>query len=455
MKLLYAEDSIELANLYIEIMESRLPNVKIHHVVNGQDAIDCLQCESFDLIISDYKMPKKNGGDLYNYLKDNNRDESFILLTGENFKELEEFRDINKEENNRRTKLLNKPCEEDVLIETIKLALSIEESSSTEQEVHENNTYIQYDIDRFLSLNKAPCEIYIKLSEKKWIKVLNEGEIEVFEVINKYKNKGIVNLCIKSNDQQSFLSSLGETLVGAMSLNDEVSSASKVSVAENVILTVQEQLQNFGFKREQVTQVKKLVTHVIDTYSENMTIQQLLSDLENSNSGYLYKHSMMTGLVANLLLKCTEWSNVEAQEKLTMASLFHDISLKNDSNFDLDKKSFLIGLDKDNQEITLDFRLHPQRSVELLSKVTEIPDIFTIILEHHEKPNGTGFPRGLKAQRISPLSCVLIVSHHFTDLLLDENFDYSHKDEILNTFEKSYQEGHFQEVMNALKKSLA
>lgn len=137
-----------------------------------------------------------------------------------------------------------------------------------------------------------------------------------------------------------------------------------------------------------------------------------------------------------------------------MASLFHDISLKNGDHEDLESKTFLMGINKDKENIPKEFLEHPQKTVELLSKVPNMPDLFTIILEHHEKPDGSGFPRGLKANRLSPMSCILILSHHLSDLIAFKQEDTKLDEEMLTTLDEFYKDGHLVQLLNSLKLAL-
>lgn len=78
MKILYAEDNLEIASLFLEILNENFPEFKVFHVENGKKAIDFLQSDIFDLVITDYTMPEVNDGEVLNYMLDNDRDEPFI-----------------------------------------------------------------------------------------------------------------------------------------------------------------------------------------------------------------------------------------------------------------------------------------------------------------------------------------------------------------------------------------
>jgi len=452
LKILYAEDNADIASLTIETLEESFPQSNIIHVDNGKKAIDYLQCDVFDLVISDYTMPEKTGGDVLNYMLDNDREEAFILITGEKISILPEFKGKTPTD---RMKFLNKPVDEDVLIELIARMLNISEpTESVEKTSHGEEDFSPIEITRLSNLNSAPCDIFLKINDKKMVKIVNQNGIETQDVVNKYQPKGIQTVFVKSSDREVINNALAERISKAMDLDDNVSTASKVALTGDAILTVQEKLINFGIDPEFVNHANKIVEHVLSTYSQVKSINELLKLIENSSSGYLVQHSMMTSLLANIILRNSEWNSVSNQEKITMASLFHDISITNGKFEELESKSFLVGLNEKNNEVPKEFKDHPQKSVELLSKIPNMPDLFTIILEHHEKPDGTGFPRGLKANRLSPMSCILILAHHATDLIHFNQSDQKLDAGIMSALSENYYEGHFIQLVESFKKTI-
>ena len=48
-----------------------------------------------------------------------------------------------------------------------------------------------------------------------------------------------------------------------------------------------------------------------------------------------------------------------------------------------------------------EIKRHPEIGYRILSSVSEFSEIATCVLEHHERWDGTGYPRGLKGEQIS------------------------------------------------------
>lgn len=98
-------------------------------------------------------------------------------------------------------------------------------------------------------------------------------------------------------------------------------------------------------------------------------------------------------------------------------------------------------------------RNHPSAAAELARQLRQLPaDVDTIVLQHHEQPDGSGFPRGLFSHQISPLACVFIVAQD----LLNHFLDFGNiGDDLLQAFltrqEPRYAQGIFRKIHESLK----
>ena len=79
----------------------------------------------------------------------------------------------------------------------------------------------------------------------------------------------------------------------------------------------------------------------------------------------------------------------------------------------------------------------------------------TIVLQHHELPDGSGFPRGLYHHQISPLACVFIVAQDLLDFYLANAASAHPKADVFQAFlaerETRYSSGTFKKILDSLK----
>ena len=117
IKILIVEDEEILLDLFEMLISSEI-QCEITTATNGLEAIKTLEAENnFDLIISDYKMPKCSGGELYRF---NHQDKNtpFYLFSGGELSDYDEF--LNFLKDNSENRFFNKPFNEKDLIKEIK-----------------------------------------------------------------------------------------------------------------------------------------------------------------------------------------------------------------------------------------------------------------------------------------------------------------------------------------------
>ena len=78
-KILIAEDDRELRQLFVHVLTKNGYSVK--GVTNGREALDALDSDYFDLIISDIMMPELNGYDLVRSLREAGNTTPVLMIT--------------------------------------------------------------------------------------------------------------------------------------------------------------------------------------------------------------------------------------------------------------------------------------------------------------------------------------------------------------------------------------
>lgn len=124
----------------------------------------------------------------------------------------------------------------------------------------------------------------------------------------------------------------------------------------------------------------------------------------NAVDQYLYTHCVNVATLNGLIGRWLNLSN-EDITLLIQCGLVHDVGkLKIDSQI-LNKKGKLTAEEFD------EIKKHPVFSHEILLQSGETnPVILNAVLQHHEKPNGTGYPKGLDLNKISLFARITSVS---------------------------------------------
>ncbi len=80
VNILIVEDEAMMRNLLLKILESE--GYKITLASSAAEALDKLECEKYDLLLSDVKMPGMNGFELLEKVKSQWNDMAVIVMTG-------------------------------------------------------------------------------------------------------------------------------------------------------------------------------------------------------------------------------------------------------------------------------------------------------------------------------------------------------------------------------------
>jgi HD-GYP domain-containing protein (c-di-GMP phosphodiesterase class II) len=103
----------------------------------------------------------------------------------------------------------------------------------------------------------------------------------------------------------------------------------------------------------------------------------------------------------------------ETMAKLETAAQLHDLGLLGcNAALRANQRSLeQIPSEQEREQV----REHPHISGQLV-KFLPLPDVIQAITQHHEYLNGSGYPRGLAGERISPLAQILSVADSYDEL---------------------------------------
>lgn len=223
---------------------------------------------------------------------------------------------------------------------------------------------------------------------------------------------------------------------------------------------VQEMSNRLGFTKEVQEITKKSVMATVQSVRSAPRLSELLHSLQNNQEKYISAHSMLLAYVSCALATQMDWSSDTTYQKLTLAAFLHDISLKNHDLAAIQTLSDLMEKQKKfTQQEIKEYKEHPNTGAETARGFSEVPpDVDSIIGQHHERPDGSGFPRGLTHARIGPLAAVFIVAHELVCYLMKQSDPSKITADVLDKFldmnAKLYSQGNFKKVLVNVPKLL-
>jgi len=151
---------------------------------------------------------------------------------------------------------------------------------------------------------------------------------------------------------------------------------------------------------------KAMVQGICSTFMGEINIEGSLS-LAN----YDYIHPVKVAGLSLLIGKEAGYSRTDLMN-LGMAALLQDIgyiSVPTD---------ILVNLSPTTEKDSLEFKGHPEFGHQLLCRYGDLnASVAEAVLQHCEMWNGTGFPRGLKGNKISAFACIIAVASAYHSLV--------------------------------------
>lgn len=156
------------------------------------------------------------------------------------------------------------------------------------------------------------------------------------------------------------------------------------------------------------------------TWRQNFTLSEYYSDLylllkrSEAKDIYTHNHGLRVQMYSVKICERMRLSS-DIIAALQISSLFHDIGKSNVPDEILNKKGKL------TEEEYACIKRHPEDSRRLLENKFD-PRIATIAAQHHERLDGTGYPKGLKSDEILIESKIIAVADAYDAMTSDRAY---------------------------------
>ncbi len=373
--------------------------------LSAKEGLDVLLKKHVDLILLDVQMPEMNGFEFAKLVKSNKKTKDIPIIFVTAVFKSDEF--VKEGFELGAVDYLTKPIDDHQLLNKISLYLKLFEQN-----------------------------IKLQQSEKKFIDIaqsIGDG-IYTLDLENKttFINKqALLMLGFKKNEL------LGKPIhdyIHYKTIDNEMIKASecsihKVSITENIFTNVN---THFVKKDGTFLSVSLLATPIYDENDVMGTVvifrdkrqEDKINELENekvknqeqiihsmvnmieSRDSYTAGHTKRVAHYCELIAKEMHYS-LEEIEKLKKAAWLHDIGKISTPDSVLLKPGKLSDIEYEL------IQEHLISGYNILHEIDQYKDIAEIMREHHEKFDGSGYPRGIQKDEINPLSRIMIVADAF------------------------------------------
>ncbi len=371
---------------------------------NGKSAKEILSMQTVDVVLTDIQMPGLTGLELLEWARQYKPEVPFIIMTGFSMVlETKSAFDLGAKG------FIAKPFKNQELLTLVDSVLGIipEPKQFAVEEIAKE--FCKVSIEEFVAKPKIDFDVYIKLSETKYIKIAHQGEEIPKEKVSHYKEKGVKHLFIRKEDFSKLVQfNLG--LANIIKNRSDISIQKKLNFLKYTGEILLERTFVDGLDKSSLQEAKTFTEITLDAITESPESFDLLN-LLNSHSDHVYAHSLGVAMYSVMIAKQLGFESNAALAKITMAGLFHDIGKKEIDREILDKPRHLVSREERQM-----IESHAMRGQEILNALPNVSsDVVQMVSEHHEDLEGLGYPLRKEKLALHPMSKILQCANIFIE----------------------------------------
>ncbi|MAX66749.1 MAG: hypothetical protein CME66_07410 [Halobacteriovoraceae bacterium] len=313
------------------------------------------------------------------------------------------------------------------------------------KEVYDLSPYIPIALDQFEEKIRYPCDLYLKLSAKKYIKVLKEQTSFHKETLEKLAKKGITSLYVK-NENYQYLKEFLFTRASEIKISPK-------QVHLGAIESLHKLIVDIGFNEKIIQQAESLQHH-IEKKITSKYMQNLFKTFKKTEGSFLYNHTYLTAIIALNACDYFDWMTPAIKEKIYLATILHDLGYQNTDNAlrELLSKKEIQTLPFEQKNDIFEHTNNFSRHLAQVDKIDQ--DIIKIVRDHHGVYGEDAYPREIQSNDINLVFALFVLSHEFTLILFKTNFNLNQIESSLESLEKKFNNGKYKNILKEFKESI-
>lgn len=447
MKILIADDEAEIREIIRFTLEVELGYETVE-AATGREAIWALAAHpDIACVVCDYNMPDGDGAEVYRWLQRHAPTTPFILCSSELPASL-------------------KPAgvaacfvEKPMLVEPLKtlVARLVPRGSTAAAPFAPGYCRVPFSVLR--KVMAVQWDLYLKLSDSKYVRVMKEGDSFGPDEMSRFERKSVRCVYVRRDDAADLLAGLAAALRDALArapADAAFDAGATMELSQSAIEAIRSVGLQIGFGAEAQELIQGSIALIRRTLRQNERLAHVLERLRLDPDSYIASHSAVLAHVAPGIASLLGWTSEGTFGKLALAAFLHDLPLPDDAAAKIDR---LDGAICDGSALALPYDAaqaiaeHPRKAAELARSIPGLPaDLDVILLQHHERPDGQGFPDGIPASRFAPLAAVFVVAHDLVSFIGARGPGWK-LDDFIAAYEAVYTTAEFRRILEALRRS--
>ncbi len=275
-----------------------------------------------------------------------------------------------------------------------------------------NSDYVQIKIEILKKFTgELPFDIFVQRKEGKYTKLFNETDLLDFDRVDTYKSKGVSHFSVTRDDYAKYkvlVAQIGFENVGQtkqLSVND-----CKRIVGDVIKSSAFEIMVEHNLNENSINHAAAAVSGCVKVLeSDPKAIVNIISKL--TQKPHVLKHSVLVSVFAILLARKVDIESEQSLNNIGLGAFLHDIGL---TQLPIDPYEVLDMSAEEFKEI----KTHPELGKRALERYRCIKgEVLSIVLQHHEQPNGGGFPNSMRGAEIFYPAKIVCIADHFVSLI--------------------------------------
>lgn len=424
IKILICDPAPQKASELIQHLEEK--KYEVHTVHTGKDAQLHFYRHQYHSVIVDLETKNHSALMVLKYIKSRRPTQRIILTHNKDDLENEEVseKDLKKFG---ATLIIKSPYKKEDLLEAMELSSPTDkwkgmtEGGEIQDEVSvelPDKKFSKLAVDELLSGNVTIFDLYIKLSEGKYLKILHRGDSFSQERINKYRNdKNVKYFYFLSDDRLTYLNFTNHIITKTLA-NEKIPASAKTRLMKTASEKYIEEIYMNGMHPQIVEEGLKLCDNMFNFIKQEKDLYKIMQEMEEY-SKEAFNHQFIVAFISGIVCKHINWASKYTTDMLVQGALLHDIGKVNLPETIREKK-----IDELNDEELIEFNRHPEIGAEIVSKFSSLAQTTRFIVsQHHEHGDGSGFPKGLTTLKIFPMANIVSNVNNFVDFMVAKKTD--------------------------------
>ena len=441
LKILVLDDEPQITRLVARVLKKE--GYEVIELNDPKKVEDYLIYTDLSLVVTDLKMPGMDGLEVLDLIKKSKPALPVVFLTG--VKDLQTAVEATK---SGAAEYLTKPISSRKLIEGVKKHILVDQAvPDSIHELIDSQGFAQggdaVEPDMILLANEIfsndsvpegfqeqpfsnilpgqllPFSLYVQILNKNTgryylRKICREHTVYTTGLRDILSNRGLASAYIRQEDRIKYQEYMRALKAGHT--NGETAPAvDKKQVLYGKAVEAIKEIMAAPIENKNMTAATGLVEDMFHQMVEDpITFEDLLKLFNRDDTIYSHSANVCLLAVSFALFLGMEHKQIQL---FGLGALFHDLGMNRVDPRILEKRQPL--MDWEWREI----KLHPERGYTILKDSLTVPVAsLKIVLQHHEKDDGTGYPRGIGMDRISPSARLMRLVDKFDSMTTNKPY---------------------------------